>query len=405
MKALQFSVSVPQFAVLKVLGSIRRRLYYEGPLATIRLVDIPEPALPSADWVKMRTFMCGFCGSDASAILLRESPTVTAFTSFPFTLGHEFCGEIIEVGSEVDGIRTGDVVTVAPNLSCSARGIEPECRSCQIGRPCNCENYAEGLLSPGMFAGACRDIGGGFAPYVVAHKSQVFKLPEGMSPREGAMIEPLAAAIQAVLDNKPEQDDQVLIIGGGVIGNLLVQSIRALDIDCSITVAEPSQFHAELASRVGADHLITDGDVLRHTRDITGARAYKPMLGSDILMGGFSKIFDVVGSTDTLKTSMRALRTGGVLSVVGIGRDVKLDLTPLWLKLQTIMGVYTYGYADVNNERRHVFELAIDFAKQKKVALEAMVTHIFRIEDYKEMIEVNLNKPKHKAVKTAVSFT
>jgi hypothetical protein len=53
MKALQFSVTVPQFAALKVLGSISRRFYYQGPLATIRLVDIPEPTLPSPDWVKM----------------------------------------------------------------------------------------------------------------------------------------------------------------------------------------------------------------------------------------------------------------------------------------------------------------------------------------------------------------
>ncbi len=53
MKALQFSVTVPQFAALKVLGSISRRFYYQGPLATIRLVDTPEPTLPSPDWVKM----------------------------------------------------------------------------------------------------------------------------------------------------------------------------------------------------------------------------------------------------------------------------------------------------------------------------------------------------------------
>ncbi len=77
MKALQFSVTVPQFAALKVLGSMSRRFYYQGPLATIRLVDIPEPTLPSPDWVKLRTFVCGFCGSDVNLILLRDSPTVT----------------------------------------------------------------------------------------------------------------------------------------------------------------------------------------------------------------------------------------------------------------------------------------------------------------------------------------
>jgi threonine dehydrogenase-like Zn-dependent dehydrogenase len=404
MKALQFSVSVPQFAALKVLGIIRRQLYYAGPLTTIQLVDIPEPTLPSPDWVKIRTIICGFCGSDMNAILLKDSPSVTPFTSFPCTLGHELCGEIVEVGSNVGGFGKGDMVTIAPHLSCSARGIEPECGSCRMGRPGNCENFAEGAFSPGMFAGICRDIGGGFAPYLVAHKDQVFKLPGEMSAKEGAMMEPLACTLQALLDNMPDSEDQVLIIGGGVIGSLIVQSIRAFGIDCSITVAEPSKFHAELASKAGADHVITDGDILRHTVEITGARAYKPMLGQDILMGGFSKVYDVVGNSATLKTSMRALRTGGVLSVVGIGADVKLDLTPLWLKLQTIKGVYTYGYFDEQGKRKHVFELAIDFVRQKKIDVQSMVTHTFSIEDYKEMIEVNLNKSKHRAVKTAVSF-
>jgi len=404
MKALQFSVSVPQYAALKVIGKIARRFYYEGPLATIRLADVAEPALPSPDWVKIRTLLCGLCGTDVSLIFLRDSPTATPFTSFPCTIGHEVCGEIMEVGNNVDGIQKGDLVTVAPQLSCVTRGIEPLCRSCQSGKIANCENMAEGKLSPGLIIGICRDIGGGFAPYMVAHKSQVFKLPQGMSPKEGAMIEPFAVTLQAVYDNTPDRDDQVLIIGGGVIGNLLVQSIRALGIDCSITVAEPSRFHAELASQAGANYLITDGDVLHQSERITGAKAYKPMLGDKITMGGFTKIFDTVASAETLNTDMRVLRTGGVLSVVGIGKEVMSDLTPLWLKLQTIKGAYCYGYTDVRGKREHVFDIAIELVKQKKVSVAPMITHTFPLESYRELIEVNLRKGKYKAVKTAVSF-
>jgi threonine dehydrogenase-like Zn-dependent dehydrogenase len=348
--------------------------------------------------------MCGVCGTDVNLIFLKESLTATPFISFPCTLGHELSGEIVEAGSNVDGIEVGEIVTVAPSLSCSIREIEPECRSCRMGRPANCENFAEGNLSPGMLVGLCRDVGGGFAPYLVAHKTQIFKLPAQVSHREGAMIEPLAVALQAVLDNRPTKDDQVLVIGAGVIGNLVVQSIRALEIDCSVTVAEPSLFHAELASKVRADHLITNGEILRHAIDITGAKAYKPTIGKEILMGGFSKTFDTVANSQTLDASLRTLRTGGVLSVVGIGKEVMTDLTPLWLKLQTIKGVYCYGYSDVYNGRKHIFEIAIDLVKQKKVHLDSMITHTFYIEDYKQMITVNLNKPKHRAVKTAISF-
>ena len=405
MKALQFSVSVPQFAALKVLAGVSKRLYYYGPLATVRLADVPEPTLPSADWVKIRTLICGFCGTDINLILLRDSPTATPFTSFPCTMGHELCGEIVEAGSSVAGIKVGDVVTITPYLSCSPRGIEPVCRSCHMGRPANCENFAEGSLAPGMLAGLCRDVGGGFAPYLVAHKDQVFKLPGELSAKEGAMIEPVAVALQAVIDNMPNEDDKVLVIGGGVIGNLIVQAIRAFDIGCSVAVAEPSIFHAELTSEAGADHLITDGKILRHTEKITGAKAYKPMIGAEILMGGFSKIFDTVANTGTLNTSLRCLRTGGVLSMVGIGKEVMTDLTPLWLKLQTIKGVYCYGYMDMSGERKHIFEIAIDYVKQKRLHIESMVTHTFPIEDYRKMIEVNLNKQAYRAVKTAVCFT
>ncbi|MBM4444827.1 MAG: zinc-binding dehydrogenase [Chloroflexi bacterium] len=404
MQALRFSVSVPQYALLKALARLSLRPCYEGPLATIRLAGVPEPSLPSPEWVKIRTAFCGFCGSDLNLILLRESPTATPFTSFPCTMGHEVSGEITEVGSEVSDISVGDRVTVAPYLNCPTRGIAPPCGPCSTGRPGNCQNFAEGSLSPGLLLGLCSDVGGGFAPHFAAHRSQVFRLPQGLSLKEGALIEPLAAALQAVLDNRPDGDDRVLVIGAGVLGSLIIQSIRALGIGCLIAVAEPSPFHSELAVQAGANHLITDGDILGGTAGITGALAYKPTLGEDILMGGFSRIFDTVASSATLNSGMRALATGGSLSVVGIGSKARLDLTPLWLKLQTLRGAYVYGYNTLNGTTKHAFETAMDMTIQKKVRLEPMVTHVFPIGEYRRMIAVNLSKGRHRAVKTVVSF-
>ena len=405
MKALQFSASAAKFLVLKPLGALFPSLFYKGPLATVKFVDIPEPALPGPNWVKLRTLMCGFCGSDQSLIFLKDSPTASPFTSFPCVLGHELCGEIVEVGKGVTDRRVGDRVTMSPGLPCAAREIDPACPSCRAGRPGSCENTAKGRLASGMFTGICKDVGGGFAPYLVAHESQIYTLPAGMSLETASMTEPLGVTLQAVMDNRPVADDKVLVIGAGVIGNLIVQSIRALDIPCSITVAEPSRFHAELAAKAGADHVVTDGDIAGAARKVTGAESYKPLLGKSILMGGFTKIFDCVGHTDTLRAAMRAMAGGGTLSVVGIGDEVKLDLTPLWLKLQTIKGVYAHGVNLVDGRREHVFETALRFAAAGRVHLHEMVTHTFPLTRYQDMIEVNMRKSANRAVKTAVSFT
>ena len=122
MKALQFSVIVPKFIAAKALASIfGRRVYYQGPLKTVKIADIPEPTLPTKDWVKIKTIYCGFCGSDLNLIQLHDSPTASPFTSFPCVIGHEIVGEIIETGSDVNKFKSGDIVAINPVLACEAR--------------------------------------------------------------------------------------------------------------------------------------------------------------------------------------------------------------------------------------------------------------------------------------------
>ena len=102
--------------------------------------------------------------------------------------------------------------------------------------------------------------------------------------------------------------------------------------------------------------------------------------------------------------AMRCLAAGGTVNQVGIWHDVKLDLTPLWLKQQTLKGVYGCGYANYKGEWMHMFAFALDMVNAGNVVLDGMGTHRFPLEKFDEMIEVNLAKEKHRAVKTAVSF-
>ncbi|MBP7764713.1 MAG: alcohol dehydrogenase catalytic domain-containing protein [Syntrophaceae bacterium] len=404
MKALLLDVSLRRYVLLRALRPLSAKFCYRGPFSAIRLADISEPALPSPEWVKIRTRLCGFCGSDLNLILMKDSPTPMPFTSFPCVPGHEFCGDVVETGREVTACRQGDRVTVIPSLGCQARGIAPLCPSCADGNPGNCENFAEGKFAPGMFIGICKDVHGAFAEYAVAHQSQVCRVPEAVSPEAATLTEPLAVGLQAVLDNRPGDSDRILVIGGGVIGTMIVKAIRGLDIACDITVMEPAPFAAAYVKSSGADRTFSAG-ILDAACAAAGGRSYKPALGDPVVMGGFHRIYDTVGHARTLNRSLRALAAKGTLSVLGIGPAVKLDLTPLWLKLQTIRGCYGYRFNETSRGRRQAFEIALEMIAEKKVRVDDMITHTFPIERYREMIDLNLCKNAGRAMKTAVRFT
>lgn len=403
MKALQFNVNVPKFLIIQALRPISGSFCYRGPFSTVALVDIPEPSLPSPEWVKIKTKLCGFCGSDMNLIFLKDSPTASPFTSFPCVPGHEICGEVVETGRDVKNCKAGDLITVVPALNCYPRAIKPVCPSCTAGLIANCENFAEGALAPGMFTGICKDINGGFAEYFVAHQSQVFPVPEGVSPESAVLTEPLSVGLQAVLENRPEDTDRVLVIGGGVIGTMVVKSMRALNCTCDITVVEPSSFAARYVQTSGANRTIRGG-IIDACMEITGGRAYQPMLGERVVMGGFERVYDTVGHADTLNTALRVAATGGALSVIGIGKEVKLDLTPLWLKLLTVRGCFGYRYNRIAGAKQHTFEMALEWILSQKIHVEDMLTHKFPIEQYRKLIEVNVKKDANRAMKTAVSF-
>ncbi|HCY87177.1 MAG TPA: alcohol dehydrogenase [Desulfobacteraceae bacterium] len=405
MKALQFNVTPSRFIAAKAIRPIfGNKVYFKGPFKTTRLVEIPEPAAPTGQWVKLKTIFCGFCGSDLNLMMLHDSPTASPFTSFPCIIGHEAVGRIIKKGPEVTQFELGDVVTVNPGLGCTVRNLPEQCAVCAAGRSLNCENSAGGDLPPGMFTGLNSGITGGFAPYIAAHESQLFKVPDALDLEAAAMTEPLAVALQTVFDNSPKPSDKILVIGGGVIGNLVIQAVRTLCPGAGIALIEPAAHAAGLAEELGQADIIPFKAVYRTAAEYTGATLHQPQLGHPVLMGGFDRIYDTVGNSATLNMGLRVLGPFGTLSLVGIGSDVKLDLTPLWLKLQQIKGVYGYGRVVYQGETRHVFDLAMEFMNQGKIRTSPLVTHTFTLEEYMEMIEVNLNKAGHGAVKTLVRF-
>jgi threonine dehydrogenase-like Zn-dependent dehydrogenase len=118
------------------------------------------------------------------------------------------------------------------------------------------------------------------------------------------------------------------------------------------------------------------------------------------MMRGFDRVYDCLSKSDSVTMALRAVKTGGTISLIGLSSEVKFDPTMIWVKLITIMGSLYYGFHDWEGKKKHVFEIAIDLITKKDLKLQDMVTHKFKLAEYKKMMDVNIHKGKFKAVKT-----
>ena len=237
---------------------------------------IGEPQLPTLDWVKIKTRLSGICGSDLATITAKGSPYFSPFTSCPFVFGHEVVGEIAEIGSSVEGHAIGDRVVIEPVLSCEIRGIEPQCYQCQRGQFANCENITRGKISAGIQTGYCRDTGGGWSPYFLAHKNQIHRVPDELPDEIAVLIEPFACALHGVLQADLKDTDEILIIGAGTIGLLTLGVIRAFGKSNRILIVAKYPHQQKLARELGADAILSPGkDLYTHFCHLTGAESYQ----------------------------------------------------------------------------------------------------------------------------------
>jgi threonine dehydrogenase-like Zn-dependent dehydrogenase len=352
--------------------------------------------------------MAGICGSDMGIFTCRESLTLAPFASYPFIVGHEVYGDIVELGNEVERFKAGDRVVVSGALGCAPRGISPACPLCQRGLPYLCENLTEGSLQPGLFIGACADTPGFMAEVGVAHESQLFKIPDGVSPEDAVMIDPFAHAPHMILRNDIKDNETVLVYGCGVMGLCTIVALRVLGFKGRILGVEVSPFHAEKAKEVGADEVIIPAKGKNHIyqmgSQLTGAKLYKPVLSKPLLIGGVNHAFDTVGTSETIDTSLRILANRGTFNLLGITEPKGMDWTPIWLKELAIYGVYGYGLEVYYDKKVHDFALTLEWLEQGKLNLAQFVTHKFTLDQWQQALRVNLNKSAYKAIKVAFIF-
>ncbi|MBM3301213.1 MAG: alcohol dehydrogenase catalytic domain-containing protein, partial [Deltaproteobacteria bacterium] len=179
MKALRANFSIGKEAWDRIKSRFLGRPEQSQGIV-LESVEIPEPALVSPRWVRVRSITSGISDMDEGLILDHDPCVFGVFLSFPFVPGNENVGIVTETGKEVSGMELGQRVVVDPLLSCRPRQIDPLCPSCSQGEPFCCSNFSKGVVGPGIFIGACTDTGGGWGDSFIAHRGQLYPIPHDM---------------------------------------------------------------------------------------------------------------------------------------------------------------------------------------------------------------------------------
>lgn len=311
----------------------------------LRTVDEPKE-----QQVVIKIASSAICGSDLH-IFKGKHPSAP----LPVTIGHEFAGEVVAVGSKVSKVKIGDRVTVEPVIVCG------KCRACRTGNYGYCENIS--------FTYRVGD--GAMADYITAEEPYVYKLPEHLSYSAGALIEPLAVAVHAVRRADIKLGEKVLVIGAGAIGILVAALCRRRGA-AEVAIADFSQKRLNIALELGATMAINPSK--QNVYDVV----------SKITDGvGMDKTFECVGLEATFNQAMMALRKNGLATIVGIFENPNITIPATRFITHEIRVQGSQGYC---------WDFPIALEMSKEIDLEKLITHTFKLEDLQQALETCLDR-------------
>ncbi|MFC2030243.1 zinc-binding dehydrogenase [Chloroflexota bacterium] len=317
----------------------------------LRLEELPNPH-PAASEVLVRVKAAGLCGTD---VHMWEGTNQEG--SFPFIPGHEWSGEVVDLGEDVSTVSVGDRVVAE---------VPIPCRVCD-----NCKDGMEPNMCPDFelygFSWGCP---GGMAEYTLAREERLFKIPHNVSFEEAALVEPVSVAYHAVWGSGggAAPHDRVLVFGAGPIGLFAMQSSKASG--APVIVVEPQPYRQQMALDLGADRVIdpTEGDlseqVLAHT-DGRGATLVLECSGSN---GALASAFEVVGKQGRI-----------VLIGQSAGRRIPIEIGQAIFQRTTIVG---------SSGSPYFFPKTLTFMSRQLVDLMAVVTHRFPLADVKDAFDL-----------------
>lgn len=294
--------------------------------------DIPKPE-PGSKEILVKVKTCGICGTD---IKLYDGKYTA---KMPVVLGHEYSGEVVETGKDVRGIKLGDRVVPDPNESCGA------CNWCRQAKPCFCNDLAA--------YGVLKD--GGFAEYAMVGEKGAYVIPEGLDYESASFTEPVSCAVHCIDRASIATGESVLIIGGGAMGQILLQLAKTSGAGELIMVSR-SDWKLELAKKFGATKVINARDnVLKKTLDLTDG-------------SGVDVVIEAVGTTETIEEAISLAKKSGRIVIFGFAPEgEKAGFIPFDVlsKELTIMGSWVNPYT---------FPRALDILAGGKVDVKTLIS-------------------------------
>lgn len=309
----------------------------------IWMEDISEPTVGPND-VLIRIVKTSICGTDMH--IYNWDAWAQKTIRVPMAVGHEYCGRIVEVGSEVRGLKVGDRVSGEGHITCGY------CRNCRAGRRHLCRN----TVSVGV------DRPGAFAEYLVIPAVNAFKLPDSVPDDIASILDPFGNAVHTALSFNLVGED-VLITGAGPIGIMATAVARFVGAR-HVVVTDVNDYRLDLARRMGASRAI---NVKRESLDVTMAS-----LG---MQEGFDVGLEMSGNPSALRELLRTMHHGGSVALLGIPPgETAIDWDQVIFKGLTLKGIYG----------REMFETWYKMASllQSGLTLDPVITHHFPVQEY-----------------------
>jgi threonine dehydrogenase-like Zn-dependent dehydrogenase len=218
------------------------------------------------------------------------------------------------------------------------------------------------------------------------------------------LLEPASIALHSVLRRPPDPGAQVLVIGAGIIGLFTIQMTRIVAPTSRIVTLARYPHQAAAAKRMGADDVISQGNLYAQMAHLSGAKLYTSLMNKGMLEGGFDLILDCVGNAATLTDALRWARAGSAVVVVGITLDqLKIDISPVWYREVDLIGAYASGIETWQGKNVHTLDLVIEMMRNGQLTIEGLITHRFPFEQYRRAISTASSRRKG-AIKVAFEY-